>query len=460
MADGQKEIQGRGTPKDNVIDFTAARERLPETRQDQHMHRRLQPPQPRTDREKRQEAKRRQSIREALAHEEGQQPETQDNPIDLGVVQECIDRKWEHDFLKETYYSPNLQITDAEWARYQRIDPSGHDRLKDNIRLENRIREIKEQAGGDENVFEALWQKELEALRAEERKKRTEQQVKQPKMPGKEDTREQIDQRIARFGFRPLTDEQWQEWERIREVDPASLTREARDERRRNPASLTEQDIKDLEEYEKALEEHRQGWRKRDKWHEIAYQNGWLFNPDDPNDGYYVYRIVENAEELGLDPLTLSPQERRDLTHYGATIIDTARRLGLDPRTLTPQQREDLQTWDHLPTDEERKKRAEMHAKYTRKPFTQEEWNNLFRARWEAEEVNAKATFLPELLQEFAPNIKEKGFMAALKELILDFIQYTSQALSKTAKHTGKDSRKLTADKPASASNEKPSEQE
>ncbi len=48
------------------------------------------------------------------------------------------------------------------------------------------------------------------------------------------------------------------------------------------------------------------------KWYEIAKANGWETNPDYPDDGFYVDRIFERAQKLGLDPLTLTPQERKE----------------------------------------------------------------------------------------------------------------------------------------------------
>ena len=57
---------------------------------------------------------------------------------------------------------------------------------------------------------------------------------------------------------------------------------------------------------------------------------------------FYVDRIVECAQKLGLDPLTLTPTERKELTTNGNFIIGRARKLGLSPLTLTPEERQDL----------------------------------------------------------------------------------------------------------------------
>jgi hypothetical protein len=118
----------------------------------------------------------------------------------------------------------------------------------------------------------------------------------------------------------------------------------------------------------------------RRKWQEIAKVNGWGTNPDSPDDGYYVDRIVENAVRLGLNPHTLTPEERKDLTTHGHYIIDRAKMLGLNPLTLTPEERYDLRRLGRILTPEERKDHAEAEAKYTVRPLTPDEMN-----RWLAQ---------------------------------------------------------------------------
>jgi hypothetical protein len=114
------------------------------------------------------------------------------------------------------------------------------------------------------------------------------------------------------------------------------------------------------------------------RWHEVAKANGWGNNPDDPNDGFYVDRIVECAKKLGLDPRTLTPEERKDLTTHGHYIIDRAKKLGLNPLTLTPEEQRDLRRLGLILTPEERKEHAEAEAKYRVRPLTPEEMKRWF----------------------------------------------------------------------------------
>jgi hypothetical protein len=109
------------------------------------------------------------------------------------------------------------------------------------------------------------------------------------------------------------------------------------------------------------------------KWHETAKANGWDTNPDYPDDGFYVDRIVERAQKLGLDPLTLTPQERKELTTHGSFIIERAKRLGLDPLTLTPEERQDLARMGRILTPQERRDHAEAEEKYRVRPLAPEE---------------------------------------------------------------------------------------
>ena len=115
------------------------------------------------------------------------------------------------------------------------------------------------------------------------------------------------------------------------------------------------------------------------KWHEIAKTNGWGTNPDYPDDGFYVDRIVECAHKLGLDPLTLTQGERKELTTHGNFIIGRARKLGLSPLTLTTEERQDLARMGRILTPEERKEHAEAEAKYRLQPLTPEEMGRWLR---------------------------------------------------------------------------------
>jgi hypothetical protein len=109
------------------------------------------------------------------------------------------------------------------------------------------------------------------------------------------------------------------------------------------------------------------------KWQEIAKTNGWGTNPDYPDDGFYVDRIVECAQRLGLNPLTLTSDERKELTTHGNFIIERAKKLGLNPLTLTPEERQDLRHMGRILTPEERKEHAEAEARYSVRPLTPEE---------------------------------------------------------------------------------------
>jgi hypothetical protein len=120
------------------------------------------------------------------------------------------------------------------------------------------------------------------------------------------------------------------------------------------------------------------------KWHELAKTNGWGTNPDSPDDAYYVERIVENAQRLGLNPHTLTPEERKDLTTHGHYIIDRAKMLGLNPHTLTPEERHDLRRMGRILNPEERKDHAEAEAKYRVRPLTRDEmerWLQQYRGQ-------------------------------------------------------------------------------
>jgi hypothetical protein len=109
------------------------------------------------------------------------------------------------------------------------------------------------------------------------------------------------------------------------------------------------------------------------KWQEIAKANGWGMNPDYPDDGFYVDRIVECAHKLGLNPLALTPDERKELTTHGNYIIGRAKKLGLNPLTLTLEERQDLRRLGRILTPAERKEHAEAEAKYRVRPLTPEE---------------------------------------------------------------------------------------
>ena len=60
-------------------------------------------------------------------------------------------------------------------------------------------------------------------------------------------------------------------------------------------------------------------------------------------------------------------------------LVECAQQLGLNPLTLTPEERQDLGYWGHIRTDEERKAYAEYKAKHSIRPFTQEEMEQWLR---------------------------------------------------------------------------------
>jgi len=76
---------------------------------------------------------------------------------------------------------------------------------------------------GWEAVADSLWGRMAE-FETEYVKKYDATGAKQRKLPDQADTREQIDERLSRIHAKPLTDDQWEETKRIRQIDPATLT--------------------------------------------------------------------------------------------------------------------------------------------------------------------------------------------------------------------------------------------
>jgi hypothetical protein len=143
----------------------------------------------------------------------------------------------------------------------------------------------------------------------------------------------------------------------------------------------------------------------RSKWQEIAKTNGWETNPDYPDDGFYVDRIVECAQKLGLNPLTLTPNERKELTTHGNFIIGRAKKLGLNPLALTPEERQDLRRMGRILTPEERKEHAEAEAKYRLRPLTSEEMERWFFQYGEQRKNDVQHHTLGEVIERILEKI-------------------------------------------------------
>jgi hypothetical protein len=90
--------------------------------------------------------------------------------------------------------------------------------------------------------------------------------------------------------------------------------------------------------------------------------------------------MLQYAENLGLNPLKLTPEEREDLA-WGDVISERAKKLGLDPRTLSAEDRFDLRKRGRILTPEERKERGEWEKDHTRQPLTPDELKELFTDR-------------------------------------------------------------------------------
>ena len=86
--------------------------------------------------------------------------------------------------------------------------------------------------------------------------------------------------------------------------------------------------------------------------------------------------LLQYAENLGLNPLKLTPEEREDLA-WGDVISERANKLGLDPRMLSAEDRFDLRKRGRILTPEERKEREEWEKNHTVQPLTPDEFKQL-----------------------------------------------------------------------------------
>jgi hypothetical protein len=248
----------------------------------------------------------------------------------------------------------------------------------------------------------------------------------QRKLPDKADTREQITARLARLNKGPLSDQQWQEWERMRVVDPATLSPQQWRHWQDNPASITEERVREIEVFEQETEASYT-WMKRfeeaerkKRWEEVAIPeyakklgrepvsltseerktlvdydpyafecaqaaglNPLTLTPEQQKElaGYYP-GTTQSAGALGVNPLTLTTEERIYILNNSEKIVASAKKLGLDPRTLTAQERHELGGWGRFFTDEERKERAKWKAEAEKA-----------RAEWEEGAANYQAGF-------------------------------------------------------------------
>jgi len=193
------------------------------------------------------------------------------------------------------------------------------------MQLTNRIIALEKQAGGDSELFQELWQKELAVIREQDRKKREEEEIKSRKRPTDSMTREELVAAFAEVGCKPLTDEQWQERQRMKTIDPATLTSEEWQEWRRNSASLTVEELQQIKQLEKLMETARNKERKRRE------DLGWSGDLGDLTDGHYVNVVLECAEKLGVDPASLTPGQRQELRTYRRFLTDE----GVETRRCT-----------------------------------------------------------------------------------------------------------------------------
>ena len=177
-------------------------------------------------------------------------------------------------------------------------------------------------------------------------------------------------------------------------------TTPATDSRAEHPILEPNNNVIALETVRQKLQSvQKERFGDRRKWQELAKTNGWGTNPDYPDDGFYVDRIVECAQKLGLDPLTLTPTERKELTTNGNFIIGRARKLGLSPLTLTPEERQDLARMGRILTPAERKEHAEAEAKYRLQPLTPEEMKQWFLQYGENRRNDGQPQTLGEVIQ-------------------------------------------------------------
>ena len=272
---------------------------------------------------------------------------------------------------------------------------------------------------GWEAVADTLWRRMAE-FETEYAKKYDATEAKQRKLPDQADTREQIDERLSRIHAKPLADNQWEEWQRIRQIDPATLTEEEWREWKRNPASMSQEAVGDIEEYLQEIapaKEWLDRFQKEEqqmRWEQIAVPSfaerlgidPSILTPEerkklasyDPESfnrtqwfgldpltltaeqqkelADYNPLKLQYAEHLGLNPLTLTPEEREDIA-WGDVICERAKKLGLDPRTLTADERYDLRRRGRILTPEERKEREEWEKEHAIQPLTDEERSQL-----------------------------------------------------------------------------------
>lgn len=293
------------TVKTNGIDFEAARHKRQAGEKSQR-HRPLTPPPSREDREERHTAARQQRIKEELGKTPAQatdgqgQQQTAWTPEDDALVNEIL------------YGNSDQENTRARTgAARERLDKLAAEK-------------------GWEAVADTLW-KRVGTFNAEYgRKYDYPVDPTQRKLPDKADTRERINNRLARADIRPLRDEEWSEWERMREVDPATLAQEEWQRWRRNPASLTEEAVRDLEAYHQ----------------ETAPSKEWLdrFEEEEGQKRWEKIAVPDFAKRLGLDPDTLTAEERKKLASYDPETLHRTQWLGLNPFTLTPEQQKELGT--------------------------------------------------------------------------------------------------------------------
>jgi hypothetical protein len=391
---GQPETQ---QPKTNVIDFAAARQK----RQAEETSRTTRPDTPPLNRQERQRVKPQQLI--------NAEPAPHTDYTTEGKAKQPAWTREDDALVNEILYGTGK--------------PGGERGEKDPAREELDKLAVEK---GWEAVADKLWTRMAE-FESEYMRKYDTPEPKKRKLPNIEDTREQINERLSRIHRKPLSDQQWEEWERMREVDPETLSVRQWREWKGNPASMTDETVRDTEEYlqeikpaKEWLDRLDETWRKA-RWEKIAVpefakrlgldaniltpqerqklasfdpetfnRTQWLgLNPfaltpgEQKELGAYDSSTISYAQELGLNPLTLTPAEREDL-FWGETILKHANKLGLDPRALTPEERFDLRRHGRIRTPQERKEREEWEKKHSVKPPTPEEWSQLLRT-WVAD---------------------------------------------------------------------------
>ena len=244
--------------------------------------------------------------------------------VDFDEARRRHDQTFVHNILRQRFSSEtrtdlerDWKLTDQEWQQVQRVDPN----LYDGMQLSNRINALEKQAGGDKQLFDELWQKELKVLREQQRKREAEEEIRSRKLPTDNLTREELAAAYADVGCKPLTDGEWQERQRMKTIDPATLTKEEWQKWRRNSASLTVEDLQRLKEFEKERKafENKERQRRQDL--------GWSGDLGDLSDGHYVNVVVECAEKQGVDLASLTPEQRKELRIYRRFLTDEERKL-------------------------------------------------------------------------------------------------------------------------------------